>query len=1085
MDVTQRVFVNQFKDQLDKEIHLTGADVDIDIASSSLIESFTPEERFSSSQWFNEWFNTSQNVVLMIGEGGSGKSTLLKKILLAQADVFLSGNSEYIPLFAPLHELSGGIKTLPDYLVRNFQHKVPSNMLLRSGKWLIGLDGITELKNAENDLDPAVVIKEFVESYPNSRFVLTSRSTSSLIDTFSSFADIKTIQPFTWEQLRDFMVSRLGRRGFESLLSSQNFLGSNETILYNPLFATMATEVYSISGNLALTQGELFKYFIDLQLKSPAFRVAGSWSNNPEKIYSSLENMAVTLLREGSPLLFSKDKLNRALEHIAQGNYELLSDLTKAVAALSATGIFIKTGGTDLLRWRHQKFFEYLVATRMQKDYFKDHRLNESGVQLLKEIFHHEIMPSDLRSRLWKESVLMLISIIRDLNEADDLMKKIFLDDQCNPMICYDAFKLLDIDLRSIYRDIVVDRIFELAVSDIPPDSIYMRITTRLRALSALWNLSAWKICIHAVDNLLKQLHQSNAKDVEALLLIMRGRQIYELDAGWGIVLDSYRDAKRKSVDSGNVYLRKVCEHNIALHEAFDFNQFDPEPVFKVVAEYFKFERRSYEHGCVENNLGILFLRRCEWTKSESYFNNALLSFEHYPLENAQVRMNKALMQFCSGRFTEAEKELESLYDVFQMISHKQGLCYTKLNLSVLYTRLYFEQGDQKHLQSAYQCIQQAYKVNEETNEVWTLATLLQLEALLLLKQGQLKDAEEKLRQALEFMSNENLAEYVGSALVRANLARAIWLDNYDYAISLLQESDDLLDTYGKMDHEDVHQLYVAVCNKDTAHVNAVPSTRNIAFFYLDVIPLIDFSINSHVVIEEIDNENDDDWHQMDQIFKMSFAPEERRPIEALRENAREGRSDAWPTKCHFWVAKINGKVIALNIFEFVPQTGFTYLWFMANDTSWRGKGIGSLMFQKMWRHSIDEANKMGIHLKGIVFEVDSPDTDDLTEKKKNEKRIKFYEYQETVILPMDFTAPPFWKSPEHHEITYKLMVKIDDEEFIPDVDFVRSALLTILCESTLGYLEPIDTPYIERSLKTLTQFIPKSKPDRVRHLHS
>ena len=136
---------------------------------------------------------------------------------------------------------------------------------------------------------------------------------------------------------------------------------------------------------------------------------------------------------------------------------------------------------------------------------------------------------------------------------------------------------------------------------------------------------------------------------------------------------------------------------------------------------------------------------------------------------------------------------------------------------------------------------------------------------------------------------------------------------------------------------------------------------------------------------------------------------------------------------------------------------------------------IGSLLFQTMWRRLREDAATLGLKLRGLVFEVDHPDTNDIVEQALNTARIRFYENQGAVLLPMDFIAPPFWTSPEHHEITYKLMVKSDGEHSSEE-DYVIAAMKTILCNSELGYKQPRDTAYLHRSLATLHESEPKEK---------
>jgi hypothetical protein len=125
--------------------------------------------------------------VLLLGEAGAGKTTLLRWIAVRSAigdfGRPLDGWNDCIPFFLPLRLYAGGeMPATNDFIAhcagRTIADEMPSGWVqkqFRAGRALILIDGVDELRSEEERQNSQKWIDELIASFPDSRYIVTSR----------------------------------------------------------------------------------------------------------------------------------------------------------------------------------------------------------------------------------------------------------------------------------------------------------------------------------------------------------------------------------------------------------------------------------------------------------------------------------------------------------------------------------------------------------------------------------------------------------------------------------------------------------------------------------------------------------------------------------------------------------------------------------------------------------------------------------------------------------------------------------------------------------------------------------------------
>jgi energy-coupling factor transporter ATP-binding protein EcfA2 len=177
---------------------------------------FSTEKEKETNKVKAEEFISKNKRCAIVGLPGSGKTTLLQHLLLlsAKGDVSFDGTSGVVPLFIKVRQLD--LNDLPDAndLLEVAEGKVFAKARpgflqrqFEAGRMLFLIDGLDEVVDDKRD-DLMNWIKDFIDLYPKSRYVVSSRPAGYQSDVFQSLGFTEaTLCEFSADQIREY-VSR-------------------------------------------------------------------------------------------------------------------------------------------------------------------------------------------------------------------------------------------------------------------------------------------------------------------------------------------------------------------------------------------------------------------------------------------------------------------------------------------------------------------------------------------------------------------------------------------------------------------------------------------------------------------------------------------------------------------------------------------------------------------------------------------------------------------------------------------------------------------------------------------------------------
>ena len=332
-------------------------------------------------------------VLALVGQPGSGKSTLLAHAAQRSAETVLRGHlsRRRVPIVLALREVAGPIVanpaiSLPDVVraaVGSAAGREPGGWWERQlgrGRCVVLLDGLDEIAQADDRLAVADWIQRQITAYPDSHFVVTSRS-FGLPGPLTAQADVLVVRPFTAQQVQLFVdrwslaaerhatgaSGRTARRAVrlrarESAARLTFLLAEHQALrdlATNPLLLTMIATAHryrgALPGSRADLYGEICQVLLSRRGQAKDLPQLLSW---PAK-QTLLSALAYQMMRDHVTDLGA----DRVLE-ILGSQLERFSASVSGEAFLgdmSSNGLFVEaTAGR--YAFTHLTFQEYLAA---------------------------------------------------------------------------------------------------------------------------------------------------------------------------------------------------------------------------------------------------------------------------------------------------------------------------------------------------------------------------------------------------------------------------------------------------------------------------------------------------------------------------------------------------------------------------------------------------------------------------------------------------------------------------------------------------------------------------------------------------
>jgi predicted NACHT family NTPase len=324
-------------------------------------------------------FDQAEGKMLILGAPGSGKTTLLLDLANALCQRAFNDDSAAIPV---LFDLMGWREdqTLANWLVLelNTKYNIPSNeadFLLKSGKLLLLLDGLNELKNRQEQC--ILAINQFVAncSYPIHLAISTRFNEYKAGKGRLRLKAAILLRPLNETKIREYLINARSRELWHNIETEPNLLELAKT----PLLLSMMTLAYEeilIHSWKRLTEKEelrqyLFNAYIRRQLSKP---INARKQPTPDKVRSWLIWLAKQLEINHQPQ-FSLDNIPVSwLSPATQNKINLIT-----FPALKKLFLRIILWQNGYIPWNYGKLLNYLsqqsLIQRVGRHYRFQHKL--------------------------------------------------------------------------------------------------------------------------------------------------------------------------------------------------------------------------------------------------------------------------------------------------------------------------------------------------------------------------------------------------------------------------------------------------------------------------------------------------------------------------------------------------------------------------------------------------------------------------------------------------------------------------------------------------------------------------------------
>ena len=322
-------------------------------------------------QSFQDFLNKHPHCMLL-GNGGSGKTFFLLNWLRHQCEIAQKDIDVPIPVFVPLHRLTKNSTLLA--LIRAALAKHSANFsnqqveaLLSFGRICVVLDGLNEISFRTLDDGAYNDILNFLDSYPNSYFIISSRYISSITEW-----QLPKLEMEVWsdDYIKRYLTARLGpnlgEQTYTSIGDNLDFewlSGCSVAGLYsNPLTLWMITAVIEENQKLPADKEDIVDTLVTLSIeRSKKQQII---SIIPRLMRQALEDFAYFMIEQGEILSTTYDTAIGICARILKEMQatELLPskiDAYQLLSQLLQTGL-LRQPTDKTIEWLHQIIQEKL-----------------------------------------------------------------------------------------------------------------------------------------------------------------------------------------------------------------------------------------------------------------------------------------------------------------------------------------------------------------------------------------------------------------------------------------------------------------------------------------------------------------------------------------------------------------------------------------------------------------------------------------------------------------------------------------------------------------------------------------------------
>ena len=360
------------------------------------------------------------------GKPGAGKTTFLKYLAIK----CISGQfkSNHIPIFITLKDFAenkykyGLGMYIAKYIAKFYIPEHLTDKLLRSGKFLIFLDGLDEVKHD----DTRRVIKQIHNTaviYYQNQYVITCRIAAKEY-TFQNFTEVE-IADFDLEQIKAFVNNWFRLKDpvkAEKFLAKFEHKKSIQELATNPLLLTLLCLVFEEKLDFTANRAELYEEGIDIMLR----KWDAERNIERDEVYRRLtlkrkkdllSKIAFTSF-ENSTYFFKQKTLEEYVASYIQNlpdahtdDAVLLFDSQKIIKSIVAQHGLLVPRAKNIYSFSHLTFHEYFTARQIIE-------VDKSTKLVIKNFVKH------LWQKSWREVFLLAIEMSSKADVLVLLMKR-------------------------------------------------------------------------------------------------------------------------------------------------------------------------------------------------------------------------------------------------------------------------------------------------------------------------------------------------------------------------------------------------------------------------------------------------------------------------------------------------------------------------------------------------------------------------------------------------------------------------------------------------------------------------------------
>jgi hypothetical protein len=299
--------------------------------------------------------------LLITGPPGFGKTSFCRNNVLNDLNLFTADQGRVLPVYIPLHELSGAKldKFQKSLLRKEFLDLMNRRQDLRIRFYLDGLDEVSPHEQQRAVID--VVRAEVTHGNAGDRIQCVVTAREHVGGAWTTWLSRVRLSPLSDSQLRTLVLNWLNGEAAEvdEFFKALVKLPSLEQIVRVPLLGTLTILVYKTLRNLPENKNRLYEIFIGL--------LVGGWDlakrvKRKSRFSSSAKLAAITrlawLVHQSEAKECGKRQVRSALEDTRRA---LVGQADSVLSELVEDGLLVPTG-RDTYTFPHLSFQEYLAA---------------------------------------------------------------------------------------------------------------------------------------------------------------------------------------------------------------------------------------------------------------------------------------------------------------------------------------------------------------------------------------------------------------------------------------------------------------------------------------------------------------------------------------------------------------------------------------------------------------------------------------------------------------------------------------------------------------------------------------------------